>query len=465
MPPNGIHFCHLPQEPVTRPDITRTRLLWLLLLGWVALAVGTALWAVPNAEDDLTGRAEAALSNAGLSATVEFEGRDAILSGGLAASEQERAFDVVNGVRGVRQVEWAMSAAVGTTTLPPVQTTLPSTTTTDGSTTTTAGNTTTSTAIGAPSLTATLTRGALTLSGAIPSAQAAAQVGGVADLVYGPFVTNDLIVDDTLAQAGWVPNAANLMAFLPIVGEAELRVVGTEATLTGTAGSAEKKAQLEGALANGLGDDVTLMSTIEVTNTTPPVYLAEAPGDGTVRLAGIMPDQASIDLIADAAIDAFGAANVTNDLTVGTGIDTTFSIFRIPLTFVQFKPIPEWELRIENDVISGNVRGGATFDFGSAELTPQLIALLDTGAGILLRNPSILMTIEGHTDSVGSDTFNLALSEARAQAGVDYLVERGVQQERLFSVGYGESRPIADNDTVAGRRQNRRLEFVLGPPS
>ena len=202
-----------------------------------------------------------------------------------------------------------------------------------------------------------------------------------------------------------------------------------------------------------------------MTGKTPPIYFAHAPGDGSLTLSGVMPDQAAIDLIAGAAEEVFGADNVSNTMEIGTDIDTTFSIFRIPLTFPQFRPIPEWELRIENDVISGNVRGGATFDFGSAELTEELMALLDTGAGILLRNPSILMTIEGHTDSVGSDSFNLALSHARAQAGVDYLTALGVQPERLFAVGYGESRPIADNDTVEGRRQNRRLEFVLGPPS
>jgi OOP family OmpA-OmpF porin len=305
----------------------------------------------------------------------------------------------------------------------------------------------------------------LSLSGTIPSGEVALQVAGVADLVYGPFVTNDLVVDEAVAAAGWVPNAPNLMAFLPIVGEAELQIVGDEATLTGTAGSAEKKAQLEGALGAALGPDVALTSSIEVTGKTPPLYVAEAPGDGTVTLSGTMPDQAAIDLIADAAVESFGEASVANEMTIGTDIDTTFSIFRIPLTFAQFKPIPEWELRIENDVISGNVRGGATFDFGSAELTPALRALLDTGAGILLRNPTILMTIEGHTDSVGSDRFNLALSDARAQAGVDYLVALGVQPARLFAVGYGETRPIADNDTAAGRTQNRRLEFVLGPPS
>lgn len=427
------------------------------------LAVVAVVVAIPAVEDDLTAKAEAALREAGIGATVEFDGRDATLSGGLATSEQQRAVQVVREVTGVREAEWAEATATPTTS-------------TSTSTSTTVGDTTSSTSTTTPptdttlsespaTLSAVLSRGALTLDGAIPSPEAAAQVAGVADLIYGPFVTNDLVVDETIAPAPWLPNAANLMAVLPIVGEAELTVSGTKATVSGTAGTPEKKAQLEGALEAAFGDEVTLMSFIEVTNLAPPLYLAQAPGDGTVTLSGTMPDQASIDLIAGAAVDTYGAENVTNEMSIGEGIDTTFSIFRIPLTFSQFAPIPQWELRIENDVISGNVRGGATFDFGSAELTPELRTLLDTAAGILLRNPTILMTIEGHTDSVGSDAFNLALSDARAQAGVDYLVDRGVQNGRLFAVGYGETRPIASNESVEGRRQNRRLEFVLGPPS
>ncbi len=441
----------------------RARLVWPLLLGWVVLALVAVMWAVPNEEDGLAADATAALQAAGIGATVEFDGRDALLSGELAETERARALEVVRTLTGVRQAEWEAGIAAPTTSISG-STTVPPTTAPTGSSST-LGPTTTATGLNAPSLTATLSKGALTISGAVPSPEVAAQVAGVADLVYGPFVTNTLVVDDSLTPAGWVPSAPNLMAFLPIVGEAKLTVVGNEATLTGTAGSVEKKAQLEAALGAALGADVSLTSSIEVTGKTPPVYLAQAPGDGTVSISGEMPDQAAIDLIGDAAVEAFGADKVINTMTIGTNIDSSFSIYRIPLTFTQFLPIPEWELRIENDVISGNVRGGATFDFGSAELTPALRSLLDTGAGILLRNPSVLMTIEGHTDSVGSDEFNLALSNARAQAGVDYLTALGVQPARLFSVGYGETRPLADNDTVAGRTQNRRLEFVLGPPS
>jgi len=444
------------------PNPDRTRFVGLLLAAWAVLAVVAVMWAVPNEEEELTGRAELALQQAGIAAIVEFDGRDATLSGGGSPSERAQAVDLVRGITGVRDAEWpeVVAAPATTTTIPGTTTTAP-----EDTSTTSAPQATTVAPVGQSSLSATLSRGALTLSGTVPSNEVALQVAGVADLVYGPFVTNDLVVDEGVAPAGWVPNAPNLMAFLPIVGEAELQIEGNDATVRGTAGSAEKKAQLEGALQAALGADVELMSTIEVTGKTPPLYIADAPGDGTVTLSGTMPDQAAIDLIAGAAIESFGEANVVNELTIGTNIDTTFSIFRIPLTFAQFKPIPEWELRIENDIISGNVRGGATFDFGSAELTPELRALLDTGAGILLRNPSILMTIEGHTDSVGSDRFNLALSDARAQAGVDYLVALGVQPARLFAIGYGETRPIADNRTAAGRTQNRRLEFVLGPPS
>lgn len=438
----------------------KKRFVWPLVLGWIVLAVVALVWAIPNAEDNLTAEAEDALQAAGIAATVEFEGRDAVLSGGASATEQERALDVVETITGVRRAEWAdVGLDTTSTTSAPGSTT---TTTTDGTTSTTA---TTVVSGDAPTLQASLSKGALTLSGAIDNSQAAAQVAGIADLIYGPFVTNNLVVDEAVSGAGWVPNAAGLMQFLPIVGEADLRVSGNEATLTGKAGSAEKKAQLEAALGAALGSEVTLTSTVEVTGKTPPIYTATATGDGVVTLGGVMPDQAAIDLIGNAAIEVYGADNIVNNMTIGTDIDDSFSIYRIPLTFAQFRPINQWDLLIENDVISGNVRGGATFDFASAELTAELRTLLDTAAGILLRNPSILLTIEGHTDSVGSDAFNLALSDARAQAGVDYLIDLGLQPQRLFAVGYGETRPIADNGTADGRRQNRRLEFVLGPPS
>jgi outer membrane protein OmpA-like peptidoglycan-associated protein len=69
--------------------------------------------------------------------------------------------------------------------------------------------------------------------------------------------------------------------------------------------------------------------------------------------------------------------------------------------------------------------------------------------------------VEGHTDSDGDDQANLALSVSRAEAVVDALIERGVSPDRLYAVGYGESLPIASNETKAGKQANRRIAFTL----
>ena len=75
-----------------------------------------------------------------------------------------------------------------------------------------------------------------------------------------------------------------------------------------------------------------------------------------------------------------------------------------------------------------------------------------------------MITVEGYTDSVGSEATNMALSEARAQAAKNWFVAAGIDPARVFAIGYGEARPIGDNATEEGRAQNRRIEFRLGPP-
>ena len=75
--------------------------------------------------------------------------------------------------------------------------------------------------------------------------------------------------------------------------------------------------------------------------------------------------------------------------------------------------------------------------------------------------PERSVRIEGHTDSAGSDAANQALSEQRADAVRESLIERGLEAERIATLGYGEARPIAGNETAAGRQQNRRVEIVV----
>ena len=119
-------------------------------------------------------------------------------------------------------------------------------------------------------------------------------------------------------------------------------------------------------------------------------------------------------------------------------------------------------MRQGNDVILRVV--GLSFDSGSSKLKSEhteLLLKLRRSADVF---PRATMSIEGHTDSYGSDTANLALSEARALAIKNYLVnETGMDKLRITSVGYGESQPVANNETADGRAKNRRIDVVIRP--
>src|SRR5213593_3084608 len=104
--------------------------------------------------------------------------------------------------------------------------------------------------------------------------------------------------------------------------------------------------------------------------------------------------------------------------------------------------------------------GSANFDFDKAQLKPSGRDVLDGAVKTLRDNPSLHVVVEGHTDSVGSDSYNHKLSERRAKAVRDYLVREGIDPSRITTRGYGKSRPVASNDTAEGRAQNRRAEVV-----
>lgn len=104
---------------------------------------------------------------------------------------------------------------------------------------------------------------------------------------------------------------------------------------------------------------------------------------------------------------------------------------------------------------------GATFEFDEDRLTANAKLLLDRVADALLARPDLQVEVQGHTDSKGAEEYNQRLSERRAESVTRYLVGRGVQGDRLTAVGYGESQPVADNETEEGRELNRRVELLI----
>jgi len=101
------------------------------------------------------------------------------------------------------------------------------------------------------------------------------------------------------------------------------------------------------------------------------------------------------------------------------------------------------------------------FDVDQAELKPGGQQQLARVADFLRNHPDRGVVVEGHTDSTASDTYNLALSQRRANAVEDFLITQGVEPTRISARGYGEQLPVATNDTAAGRQQNRRVELVV----
>jgi len=108
--------------------------------------------------------------------------------------------------------------------------------------------------------------------------------------------------------------------------------------------------------------------------------------------------------------------------------------------------------------------GDALFSSGRAELQPGAGAHLQKLVAFLNRYPDRTVVIEGYTDSIGSDDYNLGLSERRAGAVRSYLIDQGISSTRLASTGKGASGPVAGNDTAAGRQQNRRVEVIISNP-
>ncbi len=120
-------------------------------------------------------------------------------------------------------------------------------------------------------------------------------------------------------------------------------------------------------------------------------------------------------------------------------------------------------VRREGNLLAVVLKGDLTFDTDSTTVKPGLHKELDRIANVMIEYPQTLIRVEGHTDSVGIETHNDDLSERRAGNVRNLLVQRGIDFNKLEVIGYGESMPVANNQTEAGRQMNRRVEIKVVP--
>jgi outer membrane protein OmpA-like peptidoglycan-associated protein len=165
--------------------------------------------------------------------------------------------------------------------------------------------------------------------------------------------------------------------------------------------------------------------------------------------------------------EAYIPANLNSDdnvqfLVAGIGVTHMFTAPEAPPppppVAAAPAPAPEPEMPPVQKKI---VLRGVNFDFDKANIRADAQPILDEAVRALGEAGDVRVSVEGHTDSVGSDAYNMGLSQRRAKAVSDYLQSKGIAGDRLTTEGFGESKPVATNETSEGRAQNRRVELRI----
>lgn len=146
-----------------------------------------------------------------------------------------------------------------------------------------------------------------------------------------------------------------------------------------------------------------------------------------------------------------GYYSVSNDIDLSD--KSQFEELNVDIRLISIKSMQENETSIKLNNIY--------FDFDKYEVKQESYLEMDRVVEFLNQNPAIKVEISAHTDASGSDEYNMSLSQKRAQSVVDYLINKGINSERLIAKGYGETKPVADNETEEGRAKNRRVEMRI----
>jgi outer membrane protein OmpA-like peptidoglycan-associated protein len=161
----------------------------------------------------------------------------------------------------------------------------------------------------------------------------------------------------------------------------------------------------------------------------------------------------------DSSIKA--ARGSTHDLTfISAGLGAQYR-FLPPLPVVAEAPPPPPPPPPPAPVKKKIVLRGVNFDFNKSNIRTDARPILDEAISTLKEYKDITLSVEGHTDSIGSDAYNQKLSVRRAQAVADYLEKGGIAASRMTVKGFGKSQPVASNDTAEGRAENRRVELKI----
>jgi len=354
----------------------------------------------------------------------------------------------------------------------------------------------------------------LTLSGLAPNLSVRSDIARqAAQLFPGKPIVNQMGIARGAPDGDFAKTAASVLTQLARLSEGRASSTDAQVSISGTGQAGVSSATVRESLASSLPSSFEIAAIDIKEGAISPYVFQLQKGDGQVKLTGYAPDDKARREIVAAATAAFFADTLEDELRVGNGAPTKF-VDALKSTFPALARLwsgtltaKDTVMTLDGLVIHGNAadqirnglagaipgsfklesvtlgvrapapalaipecqpafdgllaKGRILFETGSAELSKESLALLDNLIDITQRCGAAEIEVAGHTDAVGSPGDNLDLSKRRAQAVVGYVGETGVDTSRISPTGYGQTKPIASNDSAEGRAQNRRIEFVV----
>lgn len=292
--------------------------------------------------------------------------------------------------------------------------------------------------------------GSVTLSGYVPGPEMAralveaAGEGAKSTLTYGsgqPFT--------------FETGARQAVALLPLIAEGSIRLEGEKWTIAATPESPEAAQAIEREFAEHRLPEAGWSLSLAAPRATAAREEIAAPPDNAVAVTQEPAAPAPVASEAPPTVSQATPAPRAAEPPAAPAADAADDV--TPSVSVTTQTAGQGLEQCRSELAALSARNAILFRSGAAILAPEGLPTLDAIAATLAGCPQAAINIEGHTDSDGDASLNMALSVARADAVANALVERGVAAERLYVLGFGEAQPIADNATAAGKAQNRRI--------
>ncbi|MGJ4929720.1 OmpA family protein [Bradyrhizobium sp. HKCCYLS2038] len=355
---------------------------------------------------------------------------------------------------------------------------------------------------------------ALNLAGLAPAtAVREAMLGSASGQFDGKPIKSEIGIARGAPDGDLAKASASLLKQLARLAQGRAEINETKVSLNGAGLANVTGAAVREELAGALPAPFTIAAVDVRDGPVSPYSFQLQKQDGRVRLTGYVPNDAARRDLVDAATQAFVTETVEDALKLGDGAPKDF-VASLKATFPALARLWSGALTAKDaalsvdalaiydksaeqvrkelaDAAAGDIKltdvkigvkpaspplavaecqpafegllakGRIRFATGSAELSRESLALLDHIVDVAQRCKEAEIAIEGHTDNVGDEDSNMDLSKRRAAAVVGYIGEAGIDTARMSSEGYGQTKPVASNDSAEGRAQNRRIEFVV----